>query len=294
MHDDTWLLTEFEANRPRLRAVAYRMLGSQADAEDAVQEAWLRLRRNDPSLIENAGGLLTTVVGRVCLDRLRARSARPESPLDDSRTTDLPADTGDDPEDQALLADSVGAALWVVLDRLAPAERVAFVLHDVFAVPFDEIAEIIDRSPDATRQLASRARRRLQRRAAEADEALDVDVVGQRSIVDAFLRAARSGDFDALLAVLDPDVELLPDAAALAMGSLRSARGAAAVASSFSGGAQSARLAAVDGLAGLIWAPGGRIRGVVEFTIRDGRIAVMRVIGDAERLCELEIVPEND
>ncbi len=192
MHDD-WLTARLEESRPRLYALAYRMLGSRVEAEDAVQETWLRLRRVDPEQIENVGGLLTTVVGRVCLDRLRARRARPDDPVDEVApgTAD---DAATDPVDEALLAESVGAALMVVLDRLGPAERVAFVLHDVFAVPFDEIAEILGRTPDATRQLASRARRRVRGR----EPNTQLDLVRQRDVVDAFLRAARGGDFDAL------------------------------------------------------------------------------------------------
>jgi RNA polymerase sigma-70 factor (ECF subfamily) len=292
MRDTEWLTEQFEASRPRLRAVAYRMLGSYAEADDAVQEAWLRLSRTDPNVVENVGGLLTTVIGRVCLDRLRSRRARPEDPMDAFVRDEISAGAadGDDPADAVLLAESVGAALLVVLDHLAPAERVAFVLHDVFAVPFDEIAEILSRSPDATRQLASRARRRLQGTAPTTG----IDLVRQRHVVDAFLRAARGGDFDALMSVLDPDVVLLPDAAAVRMGSLREAHGAAAVAAALSGGARGARLAIVDGLAGFVWAPAGRVRGVVEFTVRDGTIVAIRVTGDDDRLRQLDIVTLDD
>ncbi len=288
MVDDDWLTEEFEASRPRLRAVAYRMLGSQTEAEDAVQETWLRLSRTDPSRIENLGGFLTTVIGRVCLDRLRSRRARPEEPLDAQSPLERShlANDDDDPASEALLAESVGNALLVVLDLLTPAERVAFVLHDVFAVPFDEISEILGRSPDAARQLASRARRRLQ----GTPPTTGLDLVRQRDVVDAFLRAARGGDFDALMQLLDPDVVLVPDAAAVGMGSLRETHGAAAVASALSGGARGAQLAIVDGLAGFVWAPGGRTRGVVEFTISDGRIVAIRVTGDAERIDALDIV----
>ncbi len=219
MHDDDWLTARFEASRPRLHALAYRMLGSHAEADDAVQETWLRLQRNDPATIENVGGLLTTVVGRVCLDRLRARRARPEDPVDDFVSSGVAdAAPSADPLDEALLAESVGAALMVVLDRLGPAERVAFVLHDVFGVPFDDVAEILGRTPDSSRQLASRARRRLQ--GSVAGE-IGFDLVRQRDVVDAFLRAARGGDLDALMQLLDPDVVLLPDSAAVSMGSLR-------------------------------------------------------------------------
>src|SRR5947207_5922963 len=251
MRDDNWLAEEFEASRPRLHAVAYRMLGSHADADDAVQEAWLRLAGGDHDRIENAGGLLTTVVGRVCLDRLRARRSRPEEPIEAS----LAATVDDDPADHSVLADSVGSALLVVLDLLGPAERLAFVLHDVFAVPFDEIGEVLDRSPEAARQLASRARRRLQ----GSDPDADVDIERQREVVDAFLRAAHAGDFEALVRLLDPDVVLVPDAAATRMGALRETVGAHAVARALSGGAQGAHLAIIDGLAGLVGAPAGPV-----------------------------------
>src|SRR3954452_8872858 len=245
MPDQEWLTTQFEANRPRLQAVAYRMLGSHAEAEEAVQESWIRLSRTDPAGIENVGGLLTTVVGRVCLDRLRSRRARPEDPGDGALHRAASEPAADDPEHEVVLAESVGAALLMVLDLLSPAERVAFVLHDVFAVPFDDVAEVLGRSPDATRQLASRARRRLQ----GTEPTAGFDVVRQRDVVDAFLRAARGGDFDALLQLLDPDVALVPDAAAMSMGSLRQMRGAEAVAGALSGGARGATLAIVDGVA---------------------------------------------
>jgi RNA polymerase sigma-70 factor (ECF subfamily) len=287
MHDDEWLTARFEESRPRLHALAYRMLGSHAEAEDAVQETWLRLRRTDPAGIENVGGLLTTVVGRVCLDRLRARRARPEDPVDRPADDTTPDPTVGDPVDEALLAESLGTALMVVLDRLGPAERVSFVLHDVFAVPFDTIAEILGRTPDASRQLASRARRRLQGTPPTAE----LDLPRQRAMVDAFLRAARGGDFDALVQLLDPDVVLLPDAAAVGMGSLREMHGAEAVATALSGGARGATLAIVDGLAAFVWQPtGADIRGVVQFTVRDDRIVAIDVTGDPERIAQLDIV----
>ncbi len=282
------LTEQFEAERPRLRAVAHRMLGSRAEAEDAVQETWLRLGGTDAQGIDNLGGWLTTVTARVCLDRLRRRRARPEA----EGRPELPGDvaavegTDDDPAQRAVLADSVGAALLVVLDWLGPAERVAFVLHDVFAVPFDEVAAVLDRTPDAARQLASRARRRVQR----ADATVGVDPARQRTIVDAFLRAAREGDFEGLLRVLHPDVVLSPDAAALRMGALRETHGADGVASLLAGGAQTARLAIVEGLAGLVWVPGGSVRGVIEFTVRDGRILRIDVTGDADRIGDLDLV----
>ena len=291
MVDDEWLTSQFEASRPRLRAVAHRMLGSESEAEDAVQETWLRLHRTDMAQVENLGGWLTTVIARVCLDRLRSRHSRREDPFDaqsrDGRA--VPADDRD-PLEQAVMAESVGAALLIVLDLLPPAERVAFVLHDVFAVPFDEIAAVLDRSPDAARQLASRARRRVQGTSSIAQ----VDLVRQRDVVDAFLRAARGGDFDGLLRVLDPDVVLRPDAAAVRMGSLRETRGSSAVAHALAGGAQGAQLAVVDGLAALVWAPGGRIRGVIQFSVHHGRIVEIAVTGATERLGELEIVTLDD
>jgi RNA polymerase sigma-70 factor (ECF subfamily) len=282
---DQDLTARFEANRARLQALGYRILGSSAEAEDAVQETWLRLGTAGDS-IENLGGWLTTVVTRVCLDRLRARRSRPE--LADDPDLDVIDDR--DPADQAEMADSVGAALLVVLDVLPPAERVAFVLHDVFAVPFDEIAQILERSPDSARQLASRARRRVQGSGATGG----VDLVRQREVVDAFLRAAQGGDFDELLRVLHPDVELRPDAAALNMGSLRRMQGADAVAGALAGGARSARRALVDGVAALAWAPGGQVRGVIEFTVRDGRIVALDVTGDEERLRQLDLVLLDD
>ena len=285
MQDDDWLTARLEESRPRLHALAYRMLGSHAEADDAVQETWLRLRRTDPREIENVDGLLTTVVSRVCLDRLRARRARPEDPVDD-----VPWGASDtaavDPMDEALLAEAVGTALMVVLDRLSPAERVAFVLHDVFAVPFDEIATALGRTPDGSRQLASRARRRVRQTSPD----VGFDLVGQREVVTAFLHAAREGDMEALLHLLDPDVVLVPDAAAMSMGSLRELHGAESVATALSGGARGAVLAVVDGLTAFAWAPGGQLRGVVEFTIRDSRIVAIDVTGDATRIGSLDIV----
>jgi RNA polymerase sigma-70 factor (ECF subfamily) len=283
MRDDAWLAAAFETNRPRLHAVAYRMLGSHPDADDAVQEAWLRLAGQDHDRIENVGGLLTTVVGRVCLDRLRARRARPEAPIEVSPAVE----SDDDPAQETVLADSVGSALLVVLDALGPTERVAFVLHDVFAVPFDEIGAILERSPESARQLASRARRRLQ----GSDPADARDAERQRVVVDAFLRAARGGDFDALLHLLDPDVVLLPDDAATRMGSLREMHGASEVASALSGGAKAAQFALIDGRAGFLWAPAGVVRGAVEFTLAGNRIVAIHVTGDAERLATLDIAP---
>jgi RNA polymerase sigma-70 factor (ECF subfamily) len=281
-----WFAERFEEDRPRLHAVAHRMLGSRAEAEDAVQETWLRLAGADPASIDNLGGWLTTVTARVCLDRLRRRSARPEHEARPPLPDDPRDDGGDDPAEHAVLADSVGAALLVVLDALGPAERVAFVLHDVFAIPFDEVAAVLDRSPDAARQLASRARRRVQQRT----PAGDVDPARQREVVDAFLRAAQGDDLEGLLRLLHPDVVLRPDDAAVRMGALRETHGAEGVASLLAGGAQAARLAVVGGLAGLVWAPGGRVRGVVAFTLVEGRIVALDVIGDAGRMDDLGVV----
>src|SRR5712671_6740213 len=231
MDEHEWLAERFEENRTHLRAVAYRMLGSLSEADDAVQESWLHLSRSDTSGVENLGGWLTTVVARVCLDMLRSRNSRREEPLDMHVPEPIVSrEDGIDPEHEALLADSVGLALLVVLNTLNPAERLAFVLHDLFAVPFDEIAPIVGRSPTAARQLASRARRRVQGGATVPD----VDLTRQRAVVDAFLAASRGGDFDALLALLDPDVVLRADAAAVQMGSAPEVLGAAEVAATFS------------------------------------------------------------
>jgi RNA polymerase sigma factor (sigma-70 family) len=276
-----WLAEQFEGNRPRLRGVAYRMLGSIGEAEDAVQEAWLRLSRADAADIENLGSWLTTVVARVCLDMLRARRSRREEPLPPE-----PRLAGTvDPEREALLAESVGMALLVVLDRLAPAERVAFVLHDLFAIPFEEVASILGRSPAAARQLASRARRRVQ----GASEPAETPATrGQQQLVDAFLAVARRGDFQALLGLLDPEAVLRADTAAVAMGVAPELRGADAVAGRFSG-ARGQRTALIDGAPGLVWAPGGVPRVVFRFTFRDGRIAAINQIADPEEIAGLSV-----
>jgi RNA polymerase sigma factor (sigma-70 family) len=279
-----WLAERFEANRNHLRTVAYRMLGSRIDADDAVQEAWLRLARSDVSEVENLSGWLTTVVARVCLNMLQSRTTRRENPLD----LDPPAATGAgevDPEDEALLADSVGVALLVVLDSLTPAERLAFVLHDMFDVPFGEIGTIVGRSPTAARQLASRARRRVR----GAAESPDSDLTRQRSVVDAFLAASRSGDFTALLAVLDPDVVVRADRAAVQVGASDLVRGAAAVAASFAGRARAARPAVVDGAAAAAWAPHGQPRVVFAFTITGGRITEIEVLADPITVAGLDL-----
>ena len=255
MDEHDWLAERFEAHRAHLRAVAYRMLGSLSEADDAVQEAWLRLSRSDTSVVENLGGWLTTVVARVCPDMLRSRKSRREEPLGAPLADPIVSrEDGTDPEHEALLADSVGLALLVVLETLAPAERLAFVLHDMFAVPFDEIAPIVGRSPAAARQLASRARRRVQGAAAVPD----ADLTRQREVVDAFLAASREGDFDALLALLDPDVVLRADAGSraggrVARGTRRPRRGRQALVSR--GAPGSPKLALVNRAAGLVAAP---------------------------------------
>jgi len=288
MDERAWLADRFEEKRTHLKAVAYRMLGSTSEAEDAVQETWLRLSRSDTSGVDNLGGWLTTVVARVCLDMLRSRRSRREEPLDAYPPGDnVEAGEATDPEQQAVMADSVGLAMLVVLEMLSPAERVAFVLHDTFAVPFEEIAPIVGRSPDAARQLASRARRRVR----GASPTGEVDFDRQREVVTAFLAAARGGDFDALLAVLDPDVVLRADETAVAMGATTEVRGAAAVAETFSGRARAARPALVNGGTGLVWSPGGEPRVVFAFTISNGTIVELEMIADAERLRALEIVP---
>ena len=285
MDELDWLAQRFEEHRARLAAVAYRMLGSRSEADDAVQEAWLRLSRADPSAVHNLGGWLTTVVGRVCLDMLRSRAAHREEPLDGQQPATSRVEEVD-PEQEALMAESVGLALLVVLDTLAPAERLAFVLHDMFAVPFDEIASILGRSPNATKQLASRARQRVQ--AAEATP--DTDITRQTQLVNAFLAASRSGDFAALLAVLDPDVVLHPDATAVRSGAVAGIRGAAAVAAQFAGRARGAQPALVNGLPGAVWATThGTTRGVFRFTITCGKIVRVDIVMDPQRLRQLDL-----
>jgi RNA polymerase sigma factor (sigma-70 family) len=283
MSEREWLAEEFEVHRGHLRAVAHRMLGSGSEADDAVQEAWLRLARADAGGIDNLGGWLTTVVARVCLNMLQSRRSRREEPLGEPEPV-AGKQEGADPEDQALLAEGVGLALLVVLDTLAPAERVAFVLHDLFGVPFEQIAPIVSRSPTAARQLASRARRRVQGSATP-----DADRSRQREVVGAFLAAARGGDFAALLALLDPEVVVRADPAAVQAGVSREVRGAAAVADTFSGRARAARLALVDGLAGAVWAPGGRPRVVFSFKVTRGKIVEIEILGDPARLGQLVV-----
>jgi RNA polymerase sigma-70 factor (ECF subfamily) len=282
-----WLAKRFEENRSHLRTVAYRMLGSLTEADDAVQEAWLRLSRSDTSGVENLGGWLTTVVARVSLDMLRSRASRREEPLGmPVPDTIVSTDHADNPEEEAVLGGSVGSALLVVLETLAPAERVAFVMHDMFAVPFDEIGGIVGRSPDATRQLASRARRRVQ----VGSDAQRSDIARQRELVDAFLAASRGGSFDALLSVLDPDVVVRADDAAVEMGASKEVRGAKAVAETFAGRARAARPALVDGVAGLVWAQKGQPRVVFGFTVAREKIVQIDLIGEPERLRTMDVV----
>jgi RNA polymerase sigma-70 factor (ECF subfamily) len=294
MHEQHWLAERFEENRGHLRAVAYRMLGSASEADDAVQEAWLRLSRSDARGIENLGGWLTTVVARVCLDMLRSRSSRREEALDTHVSEPITkGERGSDPEREAVMADSVGLALLVVLDRLAPAERLAFVLHDMFAVSFEEIALIIGRSPAAARQLASRARRRVQGMPTVPDIARSQ----QREVVEAFLTALRGGDFEGLLAVLDPDVVVRLDEAAARPGAPRELRGArnwAAGAVAYSHMARFVRPALVNGTVGLVWAPRGRLLRALRFTFERGKISQVEIIADPERLRELDLAVLND
>ena len=280
-----WLAERFEEHRAHLRSVGYRMLGSLSEADDAVQEAWLRLSRSDSGRVENLGGWLTTIVARVCLNMLESRKSRREETVGAFLPEPIASrEDGGDPEHEALLADSVGLALLVVLDTLTPAERLAFVLHDMFAVPFDEIAPIVERSPAATRQLASRARRRVQGAAPP-----DADLGRRREVVDAFLAASRGGDFQALVALLDPEVVLRADQAAVQVGASQEVRGAAAVAGTFSGRARAAQLALINGAPGVVWAPGGRPRVVFGFTITGGKIVAIEMLADPERLRQLDL-----
>jgi RNA polymerase sigma factor (sigma-70 family) len=294
MDERDWLAERFEEHRTRLRAVAYRMLGSLSEADDAVQEAWLRLSRTDTQAIENLGGWLTTVVARVSLNMLRSRKARRETPL----AVHLPdpivdSPDGLDPENEALLADSVGLALLVVLETLSPPERLAFVLHDMFAVPFDEIAPIIDRTPEAARKLASRARRRIQ----GENPVPDADLETQRHVVEAFLAAAREGDFEGLLEVLDPDVVLRADFGPLPMGGSREVRGARAAAGQalfYSRLGLVMHLALVNGAIGAVAIRDGQPYSVGGFTIRGGRIVEMDFLADPARLAELDLTVLQD
>jgi RNA polymerase sigma-70 factor, ECF subfamily len=297
MTENAWLAEQFEQKRVHLRAVAFRILGSSLEADDAVQEAWLRLSRSDVGDVDNLAGWLTTVVARVCLDMLRSRKARREEPLD-AEAPDSFADPEDesDAEQELLMADSLGLAMLLVLETLAPAERVAFVLHDMFDVSFEEIAPIVGRSSVAARQLASRARRRV-RGAAGTPEA---DRARQREIVEAFLAASRDGDFERLLTLLDPDVALRADRAAVEASAARQGqgapplsaevRGASMVAKVFSGRARAAQVALINGVAGAVWAVGGQPRGAFTFTIVDGKISTIDIVVDPEHVRQLNVV----
>ena len=287
MDQQEWLAGQFEDHRPHLRAVAYRMLGSLSEADDAVQDAWLRLNRADTSEVENLGGLLTTVVARVALNMLRARNTRREQPLDVHLPDPIIDPTeGSNPEHEALLADSVGLALLVVLETLTPAERLAFVLHDMFAVPFDEIAPIMERSPEATRQLASRARRRVR----GAAPVPDADLTVQWEVAEAFLAAAREGNFDALVAVLDPDVVLRADGGPT--GISQQIRGAETVASQallWSRVDLTMRRALINGAAGMVSFLHGRPFSIAAITVKNGKVAEIDFLADAERLAQLDL-----
>ena len=277
MASTDWLAGQFEDHRAHLTAVAYRVLGSDVEAEDAVQEAWIRLSRSDPAAIDNLGGWLTTVVSRVSLDMLRSRRRR-EEPVVEARP--VPG-----PEEDALMADSVGAALLLVLDTLTPAERLAFVLHDTFAVPFDEIGAVMRRSPDAAKQLASRARQKVR----GGGPAVVPDVARQRAVVDAFLAAAHNGEFERLVALLHPDVVVRADAAAVRLGVPEDVHGPRAVAGMFSGRAEAAQVALVDGVVGMMWAVRGRPKVVWDFTVRDGKVAAIDTIADTAALGDMEL-----
>lgn len=286
MQEHEWLAERFEEKRTHLRAVAYRMLGSLSEAEDAVQEAWLHVSRADTSGVANLGGWLTTVVARVCLDMLRSRKSRREEPLEtQAPEAIITGASGSNPEQEAVLADSVGIALLVVLETLGPAERLAFVLHDLFAVPFDEIGPIVGRSPTAARQLASRARRRVQGTPAMPD----AERIRQRGIVDAFLAAARDGDFDALLALLDPEVELRSDGGGAGTRELRGAAAVAGQALMFSHRAPFAQPALVNGAAGFVVAPRGRLLLAFRFTIEGTRIVGIDAFAEPARLRLLDL-----
>jgi RNA polymerase sigma factor (sigma-70 family) len=297
MDEHDLLAERFEEHRSHLRAVAYRMLGSISEADDAVQETWLRLSRSGTSGVENLGGWMTTIVARVCLNVLRSRRSRREGPLGVHVPDPIVSRVdGIDPEHEALLSDSVGLALLVVLETLSPAERLAFVLHDMFAVPFEEIAPIVGRSPTATRQLASRARRRVQKAAPVSD----TDLARQREVVDAFLAASRAGDFDALLAVLDPDVVRRADISVVRAGFSREVRGARAVAEqalTFSRFARSARTrpALVNGVVGVVsWSAAGRPFSVMGFTVRHGKIVEIDILADPARFSQLDLALLDD
>lgn len=283
MREENWLAKEFESNRKHLRAVAYRMLGSPSEAEDAVQETWLRLSRSDTAAIDNLGGWLTTVIARICLDLLRARKSRREEPL--APGIPEPVVEPEATDEEALLGDSIGAALLIVLNRLTPAERVAFVLHDMFDFTFEEIARIVGRTPAAARQLASRARRRVR----GTEPLPDAEVARRRKIVDAFLAASKAGDIAGLLAVLDPDIVLRADETAIRMGEKAEIRGAAAVAASFRGRAQTAKPALIDGAVGVAVALGGELRVVLRLRFVAAVISGIDVVADPERIRRFDV-----
>ena len=293
MGERTWLAEQFEQNRGRLRAVAYRMLGSMNEADDAVQEAWLRLNRSEESSIENLGGWLTTVVARVCLDMLRSRKSRREEPIGEQVSGPVAGSgPGSDPEQEVLLADSVGLALLVVLGRLTPAERVAFVLHDMFAMPFEEIGPIVGRTPTAARQLASRARRRVQ----GASTVPDANITEQLEVANTFLKALRAGDIEGLISVLDPDVVVHVDEAAARPGAPREIRGAqnwARGAVAFAAMARFVQPALVNGSVGVVWAPRGRLLRALTFVLKGGKIAQVEIIADPQRLRDLNLAVLN-
>jgi RNA polymerase sigma-70 factor (ECF subfamily) len=287
-----FLAEQFEGYRGHLRAVAFRMLGSHAEAEDAVQEAWLRLSRADASQVDNLGGWLTTVVGRVCLDMLRSRKSRREEPMDERVPEPRVAGAAEDPEQAAVMADSVGLALLVVLETLQPTERLAFVLHDLFGVPFEEIGPIVGRTPAAARQLASRARRRVQGVSPNESEAANKE--RQQHIVQAFLKASRDGDMQGLLALLDPDVVLRADAVTVRMGAPAEVRGLTEVATTFAGRAKAVQAATVDGGPGAVWLAAGRPRMAFVFTFAAERIVGIEMVADPARLEQMEVVPLSD
>ncbi len=293
MDENDWLAQRFEEHRGELRAVAYRMLGSLSEADDAVQEAWLRLSQADTRDVQNLGAWLTTVVGRVCLNMLRSRTTRREDPLGPHAPDPIiTRQEGTDPEHQALLADSVGLALLVVLEMLPPAERLAFVLHDMFAVPFEDIAHVVERSPAAARQLASRARRRVQGAAPPPGR----DLVRQRQVVDAFFAAARGGDFEALVAVLDPDVALQADGGARPGASvvIRGADAVARQALMFAGPSRQAQAVLVNGAVGVLVTIDGQPVSVMGFTVAEGKIIAIDALADPERLSQLDLAILDD
>ncbi len=285
MNDSDYLAEQFEARREHLEAVAYRMLGSRVEAEDALQHAWLRIDRAGTAGVENIGGWFTTVVSRVCLDALRSRKAKREEPLEVTHTESA-IEPAAGPEDEAMLADSIGAALMIVLDTLGPAERVAFVMHDLFDIPFDQIAQVLGKSADATRQLASRARRRV--RGISANEGARA----REDIVRAFLDAAREGNFEELLRLLDPNAILRADATVVSFGAEPEANGAHAVAKTFAGRAQAAQFAMLDGEPGLVWRSGGQTRVAFTFTFEGNRITAINFLGDVQRLAQMRIEPQ--